>query len=150
MSTNNANAKFGASRLFNVEDWVIVVTGGGTGIGLMITQAFANNGARVYITGRRPEALQTAAKTWGKSLLHPRGQIIPVPADCTDKASIENLVNTVAKHEKRVDVLVNNAGISKGTSTVEKGDESANALKEQLWNENVADWEDVYRTNVTG
>ena len=40
--------------------------------------------------------------------------------------------------------------ISKGTSTVEKGDESANALKEQLCNENLADWEDVYRTNVTG
>ncbi|KAI0722281.1 NAD(P)-binding protein [Cerioporus squamosus] len=150
MSSNNENAKFGTSRLFNVEDWVVVVTGGGTGIGLMITQAFANNGARVYITGRRPEVLETAAKTWGKNLLNPRGQIIPVPADCTDKASIENLVNTIAKHEKRVDVLVNNAGVSKGTSTVEKGDESANALKEQLWNENLSDWEEVYRTNVIG
>ena len=49
-----------------------------------------------------------------------------------------------------VDVLVNNAGISKGTSTVEKGDESATALKEQLWNESMSDWEEVYRTNVIG
>ena len=144
------NSKFGTSRLFNVEGLVCVVTGGGTGIGLMIAQAFANNGARVYITGRRPEALETAVKTWGKNITHPRGQLIPAPADCTDKASIENLVKEISKNEKHVDVLVNNAGISKGTSTVEKGDESAKALKEQLWNEELSDWEDVYRTNVIG
>ena len=144
------NAKFAAPRLFNVEGWVAVVTGGGTGIGLMIAQAFANNGARVYITGRRPEALQTAVQNWGKSLVHPRGQLIPVPADCTDKSSIEHLVKEVGKNEKHVDVLVNNAGVSLGTSTVEKGDESADALKEQLWNEKLEDWETVYRTNVIG
>lgn len=64
------------SRLFSVQGWVCVVTGGGTGIGLMATQALAANGpflldgppstwhkfilihrpigAKVYITGRRP------------------------------------------------------------------------------------------------
>ena len=144
------NSKFAAPHLFNVEGWVAVVTGGGTGIGLMIAQAFANNGARVYITGRRKETLETAVKTWGKSLLNPRGQIIPIQADCADKDSIHNLVNEISKNEKHVDVLVNNAGISKGTSTVEKGDESAKALKEQLWNESMSDWEEVYRTNVIG
>ncbi|KAL7282667.1 hypothetical protein ACG7TL_004140 [Trametes sanguinea] len=145
---SSANAKLGTSRLYDVEGWVCVVTGGGTGIGLMIAQAFANNGARVYITSRRPEVLKQAAETWGKSLLNPRGQIIPVPADVTDKKSIEHLVNEVSKNEKHVDVLVNNAGVSLGTSTVEKGDESAQALKEQLWNEELSDWETVYRTNV--
>lgn len=144
------NAKFGTNRLFNVEGWVVVVTGGGTGIGLMIAQALANNGARVYITGRRPEALETVVKTWGKNLTHPRGQVIPVSVDITDKASIEKLVKEISQNEKHVDVLVNNAGISKGTSIVEKGDESAKALKEQLWNEELSDWEEVYRTNVIG
>ncbi|KAI0758064.1 NAD(P)-binding protein [Fomes fomentarius] len=144
------NAKFGTNRLFNVEGWVAVVTGGGTGIGLMIAQAFANNGARVYITGRRPEALETVVKTWGKNLTHPRGQVIPISVDVTDKASIEKLVKEISQNEKHVDVLVNNAGISKGTSMVEKGDEGAKELKEQLWNEELSDWEDVYRTNVIG
>lgn len=144
------NAKFGTSRLFNVEGWVCVVTGGGTGIGLMIAQAFANNGARVYITGRRAEVLQTAVKTWGKSLAHPRGQLIPMPADSTDKASIDSLVKDISKNEKYIDVLVNNAGISKGKSSVEEGDKSADALKKELWNEELSDWEDVYRTNVIG
>ncbi|KAI0650380.1 NAD(P)-binding protein [Trametes meyenii] len=146
----SGNAKFASTRLFNVEGWVAVVTGGGTGIGLMIAQAFANNGARVYICGRRPEALQQVAQTWGKSFINPRGQIIPVAADVTDKASIEHLFGEVSKNEKHIDVLVNNAGVSLGTSTVEKGDDSAHALKDQLWKEDLSDWETVYRTNVIG
>lgn len=146
----SGNAKFASSRLFDVEGWVCVVTGGGTGIGLMIAQAFANNGARVYITGRRPEVLEQTTKAWGKSLLHPRGQLIPVPADITDKASIEHLFKEISKNEKHVDVLVNNAGVSLGTSEVEKGDESAQALKDELWKEELSDWETVYRTNVIG
>ncbi|KAI0941161.1 hypothetical protein AcV7_002803 [Taiwanofungus camphoratus] len=56
--------------LFNVEGWVSVATCGGTGIGLLIAQAFADNDARVYIS-RRAEALQQAAQTWGASLAHP-------------------------------------------------------------------------------
>ncbi|OJT11373.1 Rhamnolipids biosynthesis 3-oxoacyl-[acyl-carrier-protein] reductase [Trametes pubescens] len=146
----SGNAKFASSRLFDVEGWVCVVTGGGTGIGLMIAQAFANNGARVYITGRRPEVLEHATKAWGKSLVNPRGQLIPVPADITDKASIEHLFKEISKNEKHVDVLVNNAGVSLGTSEVEKGDESAQALKDELWKEELSDWETVYRTNVIG
>jgi NAD(P)-dependent dehydrogenase (short-subunit alcohol dehydrogenase family) len=41
------NSIFKVENLFNVKNWVVVVTGGGTGIGLMCAQAFANNGARV-------------------------------------------------------------------------------------------------------
>jgi NADP-dependent 3-hydroxy acid dehydrogenase YdfG len=39
-------------------------TGGGSGIGLMITQTLASNGAKVYITGRRKEALDTVVNTY--------------------------------------------------------------------------------------
>jgi NAD(P)-dependent dehydrogenase (short-subunit alcohol dehydrogenase family) len=45
--------KLQASSLFSVKDYVCLVTGGGTGIGLMAAQALAANGAKVYITGRR-------------------------------------------------------------------------------------------------
>lgn len=50
------------SKLFSVDGLVAVVTGGGTGIGLMIAQALEHNGAKVYILGRREEILKTAAK----------------------------------------------------------------------------------------
>lgn len=54
-----SNDDLKASKLFDVSNFTAVVTGGGTGIGLMITQALVSNGAKVYITGRREEALNS-------------------------------------------------------------------------------------------
>lgn len=51
-----------AADLFSVQGLVAVVTGGGTGIGLMIAKALEHNGAKVYILGRREEILKTSAK----------------------------------------------------------------------------------------
>lgn len=50
-----------------------VVTGGGSGIGLMMTNALAANGARVYITGRRKEYLATVVEKYGQGI---EGEII--------------------------------------------------------------------------
>jgi short-subunit dehydrogenase involved in D-alanine esterification of teichoic acids len=61
------------SKLFDVSHVTAVVTGGGTGIGLMITQALVANGAKVYITSRREEVLDKTAEIWSSS----SGQIIP-------------------------------------------------------------------------
>lgn len=51
------NSAFAVAKLFDVSHVTAIVTGGGSGIGLMITQALVANGAKVYITGRREEAL---------------------------------------------------------------------------------------------
>ncbi|XHG04215.1 hypothetical protein AWENTII_007493 [Aspergillus wentii] len=61
-----------APNLFKVAGYVAVVTGGGSGIGLMAAQTLAANGARVYIIGRREEALQTVAEKYSS-----KGEIIP-------------------------------------------------------------------------
>ena len=50
------------------------MTGGGTGIGLMIAKGLAANGAKVYITGRRQEVLQCVADAWDPSA---GGEIVP-------------------------------------------------------------------------
>lgn len=53
---------------------IAVVTGGGTGIGLMIAQGFAAAGAKVYITGRRFDVLQRISSSWDKQI---GGEILP-------------------------------------------------------------------------
>jgi NAD(P)-dependent dehydrogenase (short-subunit alcohol dehydrogenase family) len=67
-----SNDDLKVNRLFDVSNFKAVVTGGGTGIGLMITQALVSNGAKVYITGRREDALKTVAEKHSSG-----GKIIP-------------------------------------------------------------------------
>ncbi|KAI0348193.1 NAD(P)-binding protein [Trametopsis cervina] len=98
----------------------------------MITQAFANNGARVYIVGRRTDVLLKSAETWGSSLAHPKGQLIPLRADITSKESIERLAKEVAS----------------GNERHQQAENSAQALKNALWKESWDNWETTYRTNA--
>lgn len=67
---------------------LIVVTGGGTGLGLVAAATLAENGARVYISGRRGEVLKKAAEL-GKPTSG-KGEIIPVEADCSTKDGIQS------------------------------------------------------------
>ncbi|KIM63699.1 hypothetical protein SCLCIDRAFT_15512 [Scleroderma citrinum Foug A] len=123
----------------------------GTGIGLILAQAFAKNGAKVYITSRRRDDLEKAAKYWGSPLhILTEGKLkVPVICDVTSKDSIRQLVDDIRKNETRVDVLVNNAG-GLGTREAGRQDESIQALAEDLFNDDPAQWEDVYRTSVIG
>lgn len=80
------NPDFSLSEVFNVKGKIALVTGGGSGIGLMCTQALAVNGAKVYIVGRTEEKLQNVKKVHGKDIA---GEIIPIVGDVTDKKSVE-------------------------------------------------------------
>ncbi|KAF8527214.1 NAD(P)-binding protein [Gautieria morchelliformis] len=109
MSFSSAQLK--AAQLFDVQGWVVVVTGGGTGLGLITAVTFLVNGAaRVYITGRRAEVLQKAAETYN-SAEDAIGEIVPVVCDVTKKDDIEKLVATVRAKNKFVNILVNNASV---------------------------------------
>lgn len=63
-SQSQSNDSLKLPKLFDVSHITAVVTGGGSGIGLMITQALVANGAKVYITGRREEALETVVEKY--------------------------------------------------------------------------------------
>ncbi|WP_329417987.1 SDR family oxidoreductase (plasmid) [Streptomyces sp. NBC_00704] len=87
---------------------IVAVTGAGTGIGRATARAFAAEGARVIVIGRRSEPLaETAAG-------HDR--ITPLPADITAEDGIQRIVDAVAGTHGRLDVLVNNAGIVRSGS----------------------------------
>ena len=73
MSGKADNEQLKGARLFDVSHVTAIVTGGGTGIGLMITQALVANGAKVYITSRRDEVLQKTEDLYSTG----PGKIIP-------------------------------------------------------------------------
>lgn len=62
-------------NLFSLEGRIALVTGGGTGIGLMIARGFAAAGAKTYISGRRLDVLEKAAAELNQ--LEQGGQVIP-------------------------------------------------------------------------
>lgn len=94
--------------------------------------------------------LDAAVKAHGATLAHPSGQLIPLPGDITSKKDISALVSEISSREKHVNLLVNNAGISLTTSTVEKGDKGPEALSKELFNEDEDEWMQIYKTNVIG
>lgn len=70
----SSTADLHTSTIFDLRDRVALISGGGTGIGLMIAEGLATNGAKVYIGGRRKDVLQKVADEWAT---HGRGIIIP-------------------------------------------------------------------------
>ncbi|KAI1153299.1 short chain dehydrogenase [Nemania diffusa] len=104
--TTDNTAALSAANLFNVEGLVAVVTGGGTGIGLMITKALAANGAaKVYILGRRLDKLQEAASSIGNP------SIVPVICDVASVESLKAAASHIEKDAGFVNLLVCNSGI---------------------------------------
>ncbi|KAJ5244982.1 hypothetical protein N7489_005078 [Penicillium chrysogenum] len=137
MPAQESNRSFKLETLFNLKGRVALVTGGGSGIGLMATRSLAVNGAKVYITGRTKEKLDRVAELYSKE---PPGQIIPIAADVTPKESIQKLVDEISAKESKLPILINNAD-----------QEDPKALQEQLFKNQgtVQEWEEVMRTNVT-
>lgn len=62
VNMSTSTSPLALSNLFSVESKIVVVTGGGTGIGRMISESFAVNGSKVYITGRRKDVLEKTAE----------------------------------------------------------------------------------------
>ena len=85
------------------ENKVVVVTGGTSGIGLATAKAFAAEGASVFVTGRRQEALDRAVKQIG-------AEVTGVRADMSVLADIDRLYDTVRQKHRQIDVLFANAG----------------------------------------
>ena len=95
--------------LFSLKGRTALITGGSRGIGRMIAEGFLAQGARVYISARKAEACDQAAKE-----LSAFGHCVSLPADVSTLDGAKALVQAYAKHEKSLDILVNNAGAAWG------------------------------------
>jgi NAD(P)-dependent dehydrogenase (short-subunit alcohol dehydrogenase family) len=93
-------------------DKVALVTGGTSGIGRTAALAFAREGAKVILSGRRePEGIETVRRIETAG-----GQARFVRADVTDECDVQALVDATCSTYGRLDVAFNNAGVGEGTS----------------------------------
>ena len=87
---------------------IVIITGASSGIGKALALECARRGAKLTISGRNSERLQEVAD----AISQKGGQVIFVKADVAIEADCENLVQKTIEKYGRIDVLINNAGIS--------------------------------------
>ena len=98
-------------KLFDIQGKVALVTGGSRGIGEMIAAGFLANGAKVYISSRKADAcVATAARLQAEH----GGQCIALPANLSDVEGCQALAEQFMTLEPKLDILINNAGVSWG------------------------------------
>ncbi|OJX47954.1 MAG: 3-oxoacyl-ACP reductase [Devosia sp. 66-22] len=108
---------------------IALVTGAGTGVGKAITKSLLARGFAVALTGRRREILEETARALG-------GNTFVCPADISAAPDVATLFNAVVRCFGRLDLLVNNAGVSIPSIPIDE-------LDVELWNQAVG-------TNLTG
>jgi len=87
-----------------LDDQVVVVTGGGSGLGRAAALELASCGAAVVVAGRRAEPLEETV------LLCEGDRATAIPCDIREEAQVEALIDSVLARHGRIDTLVNNAG----------------------------------------
>jgi 3-oxoacyl-[acyl-carrier protein] reductase len=98
---------------------VAIVTGGSRGIGADVAGRLAEDGAAVVVSGRDGDRLQRTVREW-----ETQGRaVLGVVADAANREDCERLVNTAKQHFGRVDVLINNAGVTRDQLLVRMTDE---------------------------
>jgi 3-oxoacyl-[acyl-carrier protein] reductase len=98
---------------------VAIVTGGSRGIGAEVGARLAEDGAAVVVSGRDGERLQQTVREW-----ETQGRaVLGVVADAASREDCERLVGTAKQHFGRLDVLVNNAGMTHDQLLVRMTDE---------------------------
>src|SRR5437667_10777765 len=92
-----------------------VVIGGTSGIGLTLAKGLAQGGANVVATGRRADLVKSAAEA-----IRALGRAsIAITSDVTDRSSIEALHSAVLAEFGHIDILLNSAGVTRRTPTLE-------------------------------
>ncbi len=117
----------------SLKDRIVFITGASAGIGAACAQAFAAEGARLLLAARRLErleAMEVDLLEAGAAAVH------AFRLDVQDREAVEAAIANLPAEWRAIDVLVNNAGLSRGL--------------DKLWEGKAQDWEEMIDTNVKG
>src|ERR1700694_1911715 len=104
-----ASSTKGVTRMSKLQGKVAVVTGGTTGIGFATAKRFVDEGAYVFITGRRDRELAAAAKEIGRN-------VTGIQSDVSSLADLDRLFAQIKREKGKLDIVFANAGVAKHAS----------------------------------
>lgn len=136
------------AELFNVTGYGAVVTGGASGIGLALTEAYAANGARVTMLDVHEQRIGSETKRLRDAGLDVRGKVV----DVTDHASLDAAIDEAAREYGRLDIVCANAGIDSGVGFVGSwiGQQRQRVVEGGLENYSDERWNRVIDINLNG
>lgn len=119
--------------MYSLKEKIVFITGASAGIGRACAQAFAAHGARLLLAARRVERLEKLAADL-KAAFDTESHVFAL--DVRDRKAVEKVLAALPAAWKDIEVLVNNAGLSRGLDKLQEG--------------KPADWEEMIDTNVKG
>jgi 3-hydroxy acid dehydrogenase/malonic semialdehyde reductase len=115
----------------SVADKIVFITGASAGIGLATARLFAAQGARLLLAARRHERLVAEAPS-----LNGAAGVYTLQLDVTDAAAVQRAVDSLPAQWQNIDILINNAGLSRGL--------------DKLYEGKLQDWDEMIDTNIKG
>ena len=119
--------------MYSLRDKIVLVTGASAGIGAACARAFAAQGAKVLMSARRLERIEALAAELKREFgVAAHG----FQLDVRDQPAVEKAITSLPPEWQAIEVLVNNAGLSRGLDKLHEG--------------SLQDWEEMIDTNVKG
>jgi NADP-dependent 3-hydroxy acid dehydrogenase YdfG len=112
---------------------IVLITGATSGFGKACAEKFSANGYNLIITGRRNDRIEIIKEDLEKKFSN---KVLPLVFDVRDKKTVFNILQNIPQEWKKIDVLLNNAGLAVGRDFFEEAD--------------LDDWETMIDTNVKG
>lgn len=116
-----------------VKDRIVLITGASSGIGEACAHAFAEAGARLILTARRASQLEALKAQLEKQF---KTDVLLLVFDVSDRAAVTTVLESLPPEWKSIDLLINNAGLSRGL--------------DKLYEGSIQDWEEMIDTNIKG
>ena len=123
--------------MISIQNQIVFITGASSGIGAACAKIFAKGGAKLILAARRLEKLDRLANELVETKsIASANEIYLLELDVRDRPQVESAVTALPDAWKNIDILINNAGLSRGLDKLHEG--------------NIEDWEEMIDTNVKG
>jgi 3-hydroxy acid dehydrogenase/malonic semialdehyde reductase len=117
----------------NLSKKIVFITGASSGIGKACAEAFAKEGAHLILSARRISLVKKLSQSLVKRY---KIRTYVSRLDVRNKDEVKNFISSLPKEWKKIDILLNNAGLARGLSDIDEG--------------NIQDWDEMIDTNIKG